>query len=86
MKAITRRELLAASLAGAALAAWPRWMDASMNTKPSQPNVILCMADDLSWGDVRCNGNQIIKTPNIEGLRFDRVNANSPVCSPICGG
>lgn len=52
-----------------------------------RPNVILCMADDLGWGDVGYNGNKIIKTPNldkmaVEGVRFDRFYAASPVCSP----
>jgi arylsulfatase A-like enzyme len=52
-----------------------------------RPNVILCMCDDLGWGDVGYNGNKIIKTPNLdkmasEGIRFDRFYAAAPVCSP----
>lgn len=42
-----------------------------------KPNVILCMADDLGWGDTGYNGNSVIQTPHLDrmasaGLRFDR--------------
>jgi len=55
------------------------------------PNVILCMADDLGWGDVAYNGHDCIKTPNLdqmakEGVRFNRFYAAAPVCSPTRGG
>lgn len=45
------------------------------------------MADDLGWGDVGFNGNEIIKTPYLDkmstaGLRFDRFYAASSICSP----
>jgi arylsulfatase A-like enzyme len=54
------------------------------------PNVILCMADDMGWGDPGFNGNRIIKTPNLDemasnGLRFDRFYSGAPVCSPTRG-
>ena len=50
------------------------------------PNVILLMADDLGWGDVAYNNNEVVQTPHLdalarEGLRFDRFYAAS-VCSP----
>ena len=53
-------------------------------------NFILCMTDDLGWGDPGYNGNQIIKTPNLDdmasgGLVFNRFYSSSPVCSPTRG-
>lgn len=59
----------------------------SAEKNETRPNVILCMADDLGWGCVGYNGNQIIRTPHLdtmarEGVRFDRFYAASPVCSP----
>ncbi|OVE77908.1 N-acetylgalactosamine 6-sulfate sulfatase [bacterium F16] len=55
--------------------------------EPEKPNVILCMADDLGWGDVGYNGNKVIKTPHLDkmaeaGVRFNRFYAAAPVCSP----
>ncbi len=55
-----------------------------------KPNIILCMADDLGWGDTGYNGHPVLKTPNLdamatEGLRFDRWYAGAPVCSPTRG-
>ena len=56
----------------------------------SKPNVILIMADDLGWGDVAYNGNEIAITPNLDkmaetGLKFNRFYSSSPVCSPTRG-
>lgn len=58
-----------------------------VQTPKKQPNIILCMADDLGWGDVGFNGNKIIKTPNLDklaedGVKFTRFYAAAPVCSP----
>lgn len=63
------------------------------DSKPNatdRPNVILCMADDMGWGDPGFNGNRIIQTPNLDemasnGLRFDRFYSGGPVCSPTRG-
>lgn len=57
---------------------------------PVRPHIILVMADDLGWGDVGYNGNNRIKTPNLdamaaEGLILSRFYAASPVCSPTRG-
>ena len=55
-----------------------------------KPNIILCMADDLGWGDTGFNGNSVIKTPNLDaaakaGLVFRRFYSGAPVCSPTRG-
>ena len=58
--------------------------------KVQAPNIILIMCDDLGWGDVGFNGNQIIQTPNLDkmadsGIKFNRFYAAAPVCSPTRG-
>src|SRR5215212_7379317 len=59
----------------------------SAQTKPTRPNVIFILADDLGYGDLGCYGQQKIKTPNLDrmaaqGLRFTQVYAGSTVCAP----
>lgn len=58
---------------------------ASQSSK--KPNVIIILADDLGWGDVGFNGQQKIKTPNLdrmakEGMILDQFYAGSAVCAP----
>lgn len=50
------------------------------------PNIILILTDDQGWGDLSCNGNTNIQTPNIDklaetGVTFDRFYVCA-VCSP----
>jgi len=57
---------------------------------PSQPNIILMMADDLGYGDTGFNGNEIIKTPSLDlmakqGVKMTNFHAGGPVCSPTRG-
>ena len=64
----------------------PATIEAKPN-KAAKPNIILCMADDMGWGDTSYNGHPVLKTPHIdkmaaEGLRFNRFYSSSPVCSP----
>ncbi|MBT3535950.1 MAG: sulfatase-like hydrolase/transferase [Rhodospirillaceae bacterium] len=52
-----------------------------------QPNFILFMTDQQRWDHLGCNGNEILKTPNIDaiaarGVGFDRFNVASAVCMP----
>jgi arylsulfatase A-like enzyme len=54
------------------------------------PNIILIMCDDLGWGDTGFNGNEKIKTPNLDflagqGITFNRFYSASAVCSPTRG-
>lgn len=58
--------------------------------EPQNPNIIFVMCDDLGWGDTGFNGNQRIKTPNLDmlaakGITFNRFYSASAVCSPTRG-
>ena len=51
-----------------------------------RPNVVVILADDQGWGDLSFNGNQNVRTPNIDsigrdGVVFDRFYV-CPVCAP----
>ena len=56
-------------------------------TAPTTPNIVVFLADDLGYGDLGCNGNPIIKTPNIdkfarEGVLLTDCHSGGTVCSP----
>lgn len=56
-------------------------------SKVTQPNIVIILADDLGYGGIGCYGNSRIKTPNIDllaknGIRFTDFHSNGPVCSP----
>jgi arylsulfatase A-like enzyme len=60
------------------------------DTRADRPNVILCMADDLGWGDVGFHGHPVLKTPHLDAMAetslvLDRFYAGAPVCSPTRG-
>ncbi len=86
---ISRRSFLGSIAGGAIAMVLPR--DFFLKKKgTARPNVILCMADDMGWGDAGFNGNTIIKTGNLDamaegGLRFTRFYSGAPVCSPTRG-
>lgn len=54
----------------------------------SKPNILLILADDLGYGDVRCyNSEAKVPTPNIdklasEGMRFTDAHSPATVCTP----
>jgi arylsulfatase A-like enzyme len=55
--------------------------------EPRRPNIVYIMADDLGYGDLGCNGQREIRTPNIDGLaasgtRFTHAYAGAAVCAP----
>ena len=52
-----------------------------------RPNIILVFIDDMGYSDFSCFGNDIAKTPQIdglaaEGIAFEQFYVNSPICSP----
>lgn len=53
---------------------------------PEKPNIVLILADDMGWGDIRSNGNLNIETPVLDklaekSLSFDRFYV-CPLCAP----
>lgn len=52
-----------------------------------QTNFVLFLADDVSWNDYHCYGNESARTPNIDrlaqhGIRFDQAFLTASSCSP----
>jgi uncharacterized sulfatase len=75
--------LAATAFAGAGIA--PAGPDLATQ-RPTPPNIVLILADDLGWADLGCYGNAFNETPNIDrlardGARFTRFYSE-PVCSP----
>ncbi|MDE0143973.1 MAG: sulfatase-like hydrolase/transferase [Caldilineaceae bacterium] len=53
----------------------------------NNPNVIICICDQLRAFEVGCYGNSVIRTPNIDslardGVRFEHAVSTDPVCMP----
>ena len=53
----------------------------------NQPNIIVFIADDVSWDDIGSYGNNFVKTPNIDklandGIRFTNTYLTTSSCSP----
>lgn len=58
--------------------------------KPSAPNIVFLLADDLGYGDLGCYGQKLIRTPNVDrlaaqGMRFTQAYAGSTVCAASRG-
>src|SRR5262249_36720588 len=58
---------------------------------PERPNVVVLLADDLGYGELGCQGNPQIPTPNIDslaraGVRITSGYVTAPVCSPSRAG
>ena len=56
-------------------------------SKPSRPNIVVVLADDMGWGDCSTYGHKVIKSPNLdrlaaEGVKFSQCYSASGVCSP----
>lgn len=55
--------------------------------RPSRPNIIFIIVDDLRWDDLGIAGHPFIKTPHIdrigrEGALFRNAFMTTPLCSP----
>ncbi|HMO26717.1 MAG TPA: sulfatase-like hydrolase/transferase, partial [Tepidisphaeraceae bacterium] len=94
---MTRREWLAGSLIGAAMAlpasqALGTWLQQAAEPIDPQlpsrrPNILLIIADDLGYPHTGADGMTVVPTPHIDrlanqGARFTRAFVPSPSCSP----
>jgi arylsulfatase A-like enzyme len=56
-----------------------------------KPNILVILADDLGYGELSCQGNPQIPTPQIDsiaknGVRFTSGYVSGPYCSPTRAG
>ena len=49
-----------------------------------KPNVILVMTDDQGYGDLRCHGNPVIRTPHLDKLYARSVRLTDFHVAPCC--
>ncbi len=69
------------------LLAFTSTLSAGEAVKPSPPNIVFILADDLGWGDVGCFGQKKIPTPHLDslarnGMRLTQHYSGAPVCAP----
>jgi arylsulfatase A-like enzyme len=48
------------------------------------PNVVIVITDDQGYGDLGCNGNPVIQTPNIDKLRSQGIQLDNYHVDPTC--
>ncbi|MBT7057144.1 MAG: arylsulfatase [Lentisphaerae bacterium] len=61
-----------------------------MNKKTDRPNIVFVLTDDQGPGDLGCNGNPVVRTPNIDAfheksVRFTNFHVG-PTCAPTRSG
>jgi len=86
---VDRRQFLKGAVGSLAL--W-RSVSAGVSTSASdsrvrRPNILWSMADQHRADCLRCDGNPVIRTPNLdriaqEGVRFSRAYSSTPTCTP----
>lgn len=60
---------------------------AAAKDKEAKPNVVLIYADDIGYGDLSCNGEKTIHTPNVDrlasqGIRFTNAHSAAATSTP----
>ena len=60
----------------------------AVDASAKKPNIIIILADDLSYGDLGYTGQRLIATPHIDrlaaqGMRFTHAYAGAPECAPV---
>jgi len=52
-------------------------------TKNSGQNIVIILADDMGWGDVNANGNELINTPVLDRLKSESLSFDRFYVCPI---
>ncbi len=78
---------LLAAAAAAIMAAGTGGSQGPAAPRPSRPNIVFVLADDLGYGDLGAYGQRLIQTPTLdrmaaEGMRFTQFYSGSTVCAP----
>ncbi|MBP9874440.1 MAG: sulfatase-like hydrolase/transferase, partial [Haliscomenobacter sp.] len=68
------------------LIGWLAWVP-SQNENPPRPNILFCLADDVSYPYMSAYGCEWVRTPGFdrvarEGLLFQRAYTPNSKCSP----
>jgi uncharacterized sulfatase len=72
-------------LAGLPIA--PAAGQAATQAAEARPNILVCIADDMSWSHMSASGDPAVRTPNFDrlakaGVRFEHAYASTPSCTP----
>ncbi|MBT3891443.1 MAG: sulfatase-like hydrolase/transferase, partial [Planctomycetaceae bacterium] len=59
----------------------------TLAVKPTRPNIVVFVADDLGWSDLGYSGSSFYESPNIDllskrGMIFTNAYSNGPNCAP----
>lgn len=81
--AVSRRDFVHATLAGATVTLAPEWSRGRF----VPPNILFILADDLGYGDLSSFGRPDYRTPNLDrlaagGVRFTDAYSAAAVCTP----
>jgi N-sulfoglucosamine sulfohydrolase len=63
------------------------YQSAAQSASGNKPNIVLIIADDLTFRDIEPYGNEQVKTPNMaklaqEGISFDNMFTATAMCAP----
>ncbi len=78
-------------LAGIAALAWGLPATFAALDSSERPNILLIVVDDLGYGELGCQGNPQVPTPNMDslaqhGVRFTSGYVTAPFCAPSRAG
>lgn len=76
---ITARNIFSVCISGIAAAT----TSCSQVAKAPKPNIIIILADDMGWGDVNANGNDLISTPVLNSLKSESLSFNRFYVCPL---